>query len=145
MVSMAITYGELSRLGDRPGVSGPLTKLNDLVGDVSLASTLSVVDRYRISRFVQIVGGELVMYSRLLGEIGRRYGEVTAAPEGFVSFVVRPECRNAYDEEKAKLDAMECEGLQSLKPLPVSAYERVSLTPRDLACLEKFIVPPVCE
>jgi hypothetical protein len=119
-----------------------LSKLNDLAGDVSLSAVLSVVDRYRIMRFVRVVSGELAAYGKLLSEIGGRYGEVLPAANGFVAFNVRSECREAYQVEKSKLDAMECEGLVSLKPLPVSAYEKIPLTPRDLACLEKFVVPP---
>jgi hypothetical protein len=107
-----------------------------------LSSTMSVVDRYRIMRFVQLLAGELTVYGRMLGEIGRKYGESTPAPSGFVSFSVRPECRESYELEKSNLDALECDGLGSLKPLPVAAYEKVPLTPRDLACLEKFVVLP---
>ena len=140
---MPITYGDVSRLGDRePGVPGVLSKLNDLAGDASLAVTLSVVDRYRIMRFVQLLSGELETYGKLVAEIGRKYGEATPAPSGFVSFKLRPECLGDYQVEKAALDALECEGLASLKPLPVSTYEKVPLTPRNLACLEKFVVSP---
>jgi hypothetical protein len=139
---MSVTYGDVAKLGDRPGAPGPLSKLNDLAGDLSLAGSLSVADRYRISRFVQLLAGEVATYGRLVGEIGGKYGEVARAPSGFVAFSVRPECVGDYEREKAALDAMECEGLASLKPLPVSAYEKVPLTPRDLACLEKFVVPP---
>jgi hypothetical protein len=137
-----ITYGDVSQLGDQPGRPGVLSKLNDLAGDASLSAVLSVADRYRIMRFVRVVSGELAAYGKLLSEIGGRYGEVLPAANGFVAFSVRPECWGDYQDEKAKLDAMECEGLASRKPLPVSAYEKIPLTPRDLACLEPFVVPP---
>jgi hypothetical protein len=139
---MLITYGDVASLGDRPGFPGVLTKLNDLAGDASLSTSISVVDRYRISRFVQLLSGELATYVRLLGVIGKKYGELARAPSGFVAFNVRPECLGEYEVEKSKLDALECEGLATLKPLPLSAYEKVPLTPRDLAYLEKFVVPP---
>jgi len=142
---MLITYGDVAGLASRPGIPGVLTKINDLAGDVSLASSITVVDRYRIMRFVQLVSVELATYLRLLAEIGRKYGEAAPAPSGFVSFSVRPECRDAYDGEKSRLDALECEGLASLKPLPVTTYEKIPLTPRDLACLEKFVVLPIVD
>jgi hypothetical protein len=141
-MSTPVTYGDVAKLGDRPGTPGVLAKLNDLAGDASLGGKILVVDRYRIMRFVQLLSGELATYTKLLGEIGRKYGEVSPAPSGFVAFNVRIECLAEYEGEKAKLDALECEGLASLKPLPLSTYEKVPLTPRDLACLEKFIVPP---
>jgi hypothetical protein len=142
---MSILYGDVAKLGDRPGAPGVLSKLNDLAGDASLTTQISVVDRYRIMRFVQLLSGELTTYGKLVGEVGLRYGEAVKAPSGFVAFNVRPECARDYEEEKAKLDALECEGLASLKPLPVATYEKIPLTPRDLACLEKFIVPPSTE
>jgi hypothetical protein len=139
---MSIKYGDVARLGDRPGVPGVLVKLSDLAGDSSLSVTMSVVDRYRIMRFVQLVSAELVLYGKMMGEIGAKYGEATPAPNGFVAFNVRAECQADYEAEKSKIDGMECDALAILKPLPVSTYEKIPLTPRELACLEKFIVPP---
>jgi hypothetical protein len=144
-VPTPITYGDVSRLGDHPGAPGILSRLNDLAGDASLSAQISVVDRYRIMRFVQLVSGYLVTYGKLVCEIGVRYGEAVKAPSGFVAFNVRPDCLKDYEVEKSKLDALECEGLASLKPLPVSTYEKIPLTPRDLARLEKFVVPPTFE
>jgi hypothetical protein len=139
---MTVTYGDVAKLGDRPGTPGVLSKLNDLAGDASLPFVMPVIDRYRIMRFVQLLSEELLTYAKLVGEIGRRYGEAAAAPSGFVAFSVKPEFEKDYGEEKGKLDAMECEGLATLKPLPLATYEKIPLTPRELACLEKFIVPP---
>ena len=139
---MSITFGDVAKLGDRPGSPGVLSKLGDLAGDASLAISLPVADRYRISRFVQLVSRELTTYVRLVGEIGRKYGESRTAPQGFTSFTVRPECRADYEREQADLDEMECEGLAALSPLPLSSYEKIPLTPRELIVLEKFVVLP---
>jgi hypothetical protein len=145
MSAMTILYGDVAKLGDRPGARGVLSKLNDLDGDASLSGQISVVDRYRIMRFVKLISGELAAYGKLVGEIGSRYGEIVKAPSGFVAFNVRPECKDAYDVEKNQLDVLECEALASLKLLPVSAYEKIPLTPRDLSLLEKFVVFPVAD
>lgn len=139
---MIVTYGDVARLGGRPGESGALSKLGNLSGDDGLASSMPVAERYRIMRFVKVLAAELATYVRLFREIGERYGVAGEAPSGFASFTVRAESIQAFEGEKAKLDAMECESLASLKPLPVATYEKVALTPRDLECLEPFVVQP---
>jgi hypothetical protein len=139
---MSITYGDVARLGDRPGVPGVLSKLNELAGDASLAGQIPVVERYRIMKFVQLVSAELSTYGKLMTEIGRKYGEPTTGPSGFASFNLRPENVKDYEAEKAALDALECGDLGSLKPLPVATYEKIPLTPRELSFLQKFVVLP---
>jgi hypothetical protein len=140
-MSIKCTYGDVVRLRDVPGpegvVRGVAAKLYDLLG--AEHEQVSVVDRFRLMRFVQAVDKELREYGRVLSELGRKYGE-PSTEGGSAVFRIRPERKAEFDAEKASLDAEERE--LPVNPLPVSAYERVPLTPRELACLEKFVVPP---
>ena len=140
-MSIKCTYGDIGKLRDVPGpkgvVRGVAAKLYDLVGVEGVE--VSVVDRFRVMRFVQAVDKELREYGRVLSELGRKYGEPSTVGDSAV-FRIGPERQAEFDAEKASLDAEERELLVNL--LPVSAYERVPLTPRELACLEKFVVPP---
>lgn len=140
-MSIKCTYGDIGKLRDVPGpkgvVRGVAAKLYDLVGVEGVE--VSVVDRFRVMRFVQAVDPELREYGRVLSELGRKYGEPSTVGNSVV-FLIGPERQAEFDAEKASLDAEERELLVNL--LPVSAYERVPLTPRELACLEKFVVPP---
>lgn len=140
-MSIKCTYGDLGKLRDFPGsegvVRGVASKFYDLVGVEG--AEVSVVDRFRLMRFVQAVDKELREYVRVLSELGRKYGEPSTVG-GTAVFRVSPGRQAEFDAEKASLDAEERELL--VNPLPVSAYEKVPLTPRELACLEKFVVPP---
>lgn len=140
-MSIKCTYGDLGKLRDVPGpaglVRGVASKLYDLVGVGG--DQVSVVDRFRLVRFVQAADKELREYGRVLSELGRKYGEPDTSG-GVAVFRVSPERQVEFDAEKAALDSTECELLVNL--LPVSAYEKVALTPRELASLEKFVVPP---
>lgn len=140
-MSIKCTCGDLGKLRDVPGptgvVRGVAAKLYDLVGVEGVE--VSVVDRFRLMRFVQAVEKELREYGRVLSELGKKYGTPEVV-DGMAVFRVSPEHQAEFDSEKAALDSEERELLVS--PLPVSAYERVPLTPRELACLEKFVVPP---
>lgn len=140
-MSIKCTLGDLGKLRDSPGpkgvARGVASKLYDLAG--AEGGEISVVDRFRIMRFVQAVEGELKEYGRVMGELGRKYGksETVGALE---VFRVDPGHQAEFDREKASLDAEERE--LAVNPLPVSAYERVPLTPRELSYLEKFVVVP---
>jgi len=140
-MSIKCTYGDIGKLRDVPGpegvVRGVLSKLYDLVG--AECEQVSVVDRFRLMRFVQAVDKELREYGRVLSALGKKYGEPSTVGESPV-FRIRTESQAQFDAEKASLDAEERELLVNL--LPVSAYEKVPLTPRELACLEKFVVAP---
>ena len=140
-MSIKCTCGDLAKLRDLPGptgvVRGVAAKLFDVVGVAG--DQVSVVDRFRLMRFVQAVDAELKEYVRVLSELGRKYGEPATVGATAV-FRVLPEHQAEFDAEKASLDAEERELL--VNPLPVTAYEKVALTPRELAYLEKFVVPP---
>jgi hypothetical protein len=140
-MSIKCTCGDLGKLRDVPGptgvVRGVAAKLYDLVGAEGVE--VSVVDRFRLMRFVQAVDDEVREYVRVLSELGKKYGE-SATVGGVSVFRVSLEHQSEFDVEKAALDAEERELL--VNPLPVSAYGKVPLTPRELSYLEKFVVLP---
>ena len=128
------TYGDLDRLRDQPGRVGPLTKL------METGEQLSTVDKFRIVKFHAVLDGVLTDYGKMIAELGTRFGEPVPGQPGY--FRIRPEQASEYVAEKAKVDATEVINMPSLTLLPVSAYDKVPLSPSDLVSLEKFIVPP---
>ena len=137
------TYGDVGKLRDFPGpegvVRGVASKLYDLVGVESVGDQVSVVDRFRIARFVNAVNEELQVYGRVMSALGKKYGEPSTVG-GLSVFRIIPERQAEFDAEKSSFESEERDLL--VNPLPVSAYERVPLTPRELASLEKFVVLP---
>jgi len=81
-------------------------------------------------------------YTKVLTSLGKKLG-TEEKKDGYVSFQIPDEKMDEYREEKAKLDATECE-LASANVLPVSSYEKVPLTPIELGVLvdSKFVVAP---
>ena len=126
------TYGDLDRLRDTPGRTGPLAKL-------MAATEPSIVDKFRIGKLVKAVDAELSAYGKALVDLGQKYGEKTVI-NGNDSYQILPEHDTEFKAEKKKLDDDPCE-VQS-NPLPVSSYEKVALTALDLSLLALFIVEP---
>jgi hypothetical protein len=130
------TWRDLGRLRNQPGRPGPIAKL--LSNESQSQST--VIDKFRVLRFTRALGSEVDEYTKMLFEIGKKYGTPKEIGGGFTSFEVPSEKRQAFDAEQATLDA--AEHVVDVSPLPVSAYEHANLTPADLALLEKFLVVP---
>ncbi len=128
------TYGDLDQIRDQPGRVGPLTKL------MEATNFGSVVDKFRVIKFYEGLKGVLDDYGKMIAELGDRFGEPVPGQPGH--FRILPDHLNEYFAEKAKIDATEVLNMPALTPLPVSAYERVPLTPNDLLTLMKFIVMP---
>lgn len=126
------TFGDLDRLRNLPDQENPLSKL-------MRSTSPSMVDKVRILRLVQAVDAELARYMRLLEDLGDRHGNLVV--EGRKkSWKIRPEKAEAFDASKKELDAVEC--VVPVDRLPSSALGDPTLTARDLALLEKFVVIP---
>jgi len=127
-----ITYADLAILREMPGKAGPLSRLGTATSLDSFAS------KWLISKFLKVVIAEIQEYEKSLIALGQTYGEVV--PSRPDSFTVKPENVKVFNEERAKLEAVEVE--LSILPLPLSVVEQVALTPFDLNALEKFIALP---
>jgi hypothetical protein len=128
------TFADLDRLRDMPGRPGPLTKL------LNATEPPTIVDKFRIGRFCKHIHETLLEYGKMLEALGKKYGEPINV-QGFATYKITPENMEAFNLEKAKIDADVVE-LSSLSPLPLSTYERIPLTPGELDLLDKFVVKP---
>jgi hypothetical protein len=131
---MTITYGDLDKLRDQPGHPGALSKLR-----TALEPT-AILDKLRIVKFCRALGEALVEYEKLIEELCRRYG--IPLPDRPGIYQLSPGNAPLFAAEKAKIDSAEVVDMPSFSPLPVSAYEKVPLTPGELDVLLKFIVLP---
>lgn len=128
------TYGDLDKLRDLPGRQGPLGKL------MNATEPPSIVDKFRIARFVKSIDEALVEYGKMIVALGKKYGE-PSKQNGVDTYKIRPENLDEFNAEKAKVDA-DVVVLATLNPLPVTTYSLVPLTAGDLSALEKFVVLP---
>jgi hypothetical protein len=135
-MAIKCTYGDVGNLRRVPGSGGPLAKLMSS----ELNPLVSVVDRWRLVRFVKALGAEVDEYTRAFVEVAKRYGTPKTIAGGNVSYEVPPERQAEFVAEKKKLDESACE--VQVAPLPISVYEHAGLTASDLMLLEKFLVVP---
>jgi hypothetical protein len=126
------TYGDLDRLRDTPNRTGPIAKL-------MAATEPSIIDKFRIGKLVKAIDAELVAYGKALGELGKKYGDLVKV-NNLESYQIRPADMAEFSTEKSKLDGDPCEVLAN--PLPLSAIEKVALTPLDLNLLSLFVTAP---
>jgi len=103
------------------------------------ATEPSIIDKFRIVKFVKAVDVQLTEYGKALGELSKKYGDKTQI-NGNDSYKIRPADFEAFGVAKKSLDQDVCELV--VNPLPATAYEQVSLTALDLSLLGPFVVEP---
>ncbi len=93
------TFGDVARLREVPGRPGPLSKLA-----VVESPPASIVDLFRVKRFVTAMAQEIAEYERVLLALGRKYGYPdlpggSVAPDRLAAF------RAEYEDLKYSLVA----------------------------------------
>lgn len=131
-MSIMCTFGDSARLRELPGRPGVLTKLGNHEAE-------SIVDRFRLGRFVKAITEEIIEYEKVLLALGKKFGQPNGTVQG--SYVISPEHQAEFDSELRKLNS-EPREIVAANILPISAYEKANLTPIDLLALGSFIVQP---
>jgi hypothetical protein len=163
-VSMPIkcTFGDVARLRENQLNPGPLSKLVN-------ADFESIVDKWRVAKFVKAVSQEIEDYEHVLLALGKKFGVPVEAdyqicPEHQAEFDaellklkqkfgtptpplkglyrILPENQELFAAEVRKLD-VEVRDILSANPLPPSVCDL--LTPKDLIILGPLVVEPETE
>lgn len=127
------TFRDVARLRETPENPGPLSKLAD-------ANCPSVVDKFRVVRFIKAMGQEIQEYEAVLIALGKKFGTpIDVEGSANVSYRVLPENMTAFNDEVARLNS-EPRDILAANPLPPSVCD--ILTPRDLLLLGSLVVEP---
>lgn len=151
------TFGDVARLRETPSNPGPLSKLVN-------ADFESIVDKWRIARFIKAMSQEIQDYESVLLDLGKRFGspvetDYQILPEHQAEFdaellklkqrlgtpvpplkgmyQILPENQAEFAAEVRKLDA-ETRDILAANPLPPSVCSL--LTPKDLIVLGPLVV-----
>lgn len=125
-------FGDVDKLRGQPGREGMLQRLWN-------HQAPSLVDAYRIQRFVKAALEAVKEYEQVLLTLGKELG----APKDDGTLQILPEHRERFATEKKKLDETPCE-VASLK-LPAQSCEGFVRTAADLDALAPFVDLPSIE